>query len=203
MDELLEKLPPILRENLLAVSLAILGFGLLVYGLIAYVAQPKKEDAITFSADDDKVDQNSKEKNDAAMLVVDVAGAVTKPGVYKVKEGSRFQDAILAAGGISVEADSDLIAKQLNLAAKLTEGIKVYVPFRGEVLGAGTSGELGSSININTASAKELDSLPGVGSVTSEKIIGGRPYSVIDELVKKKIVSQRVFEQIKEKVSVY
>jgi competence protein ComEA len=205
MDELMEKAREVLQENLLAAGLGIVGFVLLLYGLIAYVGVGQKEEAVVFSAEDDKADQKS-DKDESAMLV-DVAGAVMKPGVYKVKDGSRFQDAILAAGGMSPDADAELIAKQLNLAAKLADGVKVYVPFKGEVMGSTThsasSGQVGSLININVASAKELDSLPGIGPVTSEKIIGSRPYSVIDELVKKKVVTQRVFEQIKEKIAVY
>lgn len=201
----MEKFPPALRSNLLALSLGILGIGLLLYGLIVFVGFGKSPEPLTFSADDDKADQE-KEKSSSNLLVVDVAGAVNEPGVYKVKDGSRFQDAIFAAGGLSSEADSDRIARQINLAAKLTDSAKVYVPFKGEqsagVLGAASEGATGL-INVNTASAKDLDSLPGVGSVTSEKIINARPYTAIEELVKKKIVSQRVFDQIKEKISVY
>lgn len=200
MDELLEKLPSVLRENLLAVGLGILGIGLLLYGLIAYAGFGKSPETITFTAEDDKVDQEI--EGDSSLLVIDVAGAVNKPGVYKIKDGSRFQDAIVTAGGLSPEADSDRIAKQINLAAKLTDSAKVYVPFKGEVAGEGTT-NITDLINVNTASAKELDSLPGIGSVTSEKIINARPYAAIEELVKKKIVSQRVFDQIKEKISVY
>jgi competence protein ComEA len=203
MDELLEKLPSVLRDNLLAAGLGILGFGLLVYGLMSYVGFGKPSEPVTFSAEDDKVGQ--KEEAEEGFIVVDVAGAVTKPGVYRIKEGSRFQDAIVEAGGLSPQADSEKIAKQINLAAKLIDSAKVYVPFKGES-GAESQGVgegEGSLININTASAKELDSLPGVGSVTSEKIINSRPYGAVEELVKNKIISQRVFGQIKEKIGVF
>jgi competence protein ComEA len=67
------------------------------------------------------------------------------------------------------------------------------------VLGAAdTSG--GGQININSASEKELDNLPAIGAVTAQKIIAGRPYGSVEELLQKKIVGKKAFEQIKDKI---
>lgn len=146
-------------------------------------------------------------------IVVDVSGAVFKPGVYKLSDGSRLQEALVMAGGLSNEADRDWVEKNLNLAIKLTDGNKIYIPKIGEssetevvnrqinVAGqvAGTTTGL---INVNTASMAELDTLPGVGEKTAEKIISGRQYSKIEDLVDKKIVGKAVFEKIKEKISI-
>jgi len=136
-------------------------------------------------------------------IVVDVGGAVLKPGLYKLSGEARVADAVTAAGGLSSNADS----KQVNLAAKVSDGQKVYVPDKfqiansksqtGEVAGANTS-EL---ISINLATAAELDTLPGIGPVTASKIISLRPYSSIDELLSKKAVSSSVFEKIKDKIT--
>lgn len=110
---------------------------------------------------------------------------------------------------MSAQADREKVAQTLNLAAHLVDGAKIYIPALGEsapVSGgsSGTETGLGSqTLNLNTASEKDLDSLPGVGAVTAQKIINGRPYAQVQELLDKKIVSSKVFEEIKEKVSVY
>lgn len=142
-------------------------------------------------------------------ITVDVSGAVNKPGVYKLKDGSRIEDAVSIAGGFSNEAQSEYIAKVLNLAAKLVDGSKIYVPKTGEsasapaVAGTTSTANTSGQININSASASELDSLPGVGVVTVQKIISGRPYQAIDELLSKKVVSKSVFDKIKDQLIVY
>ena len=206
MDELYEKASQLVRDYKIAACLGVVGFVLLLYSLIAYGSGQKAEEAVTFSAADDAPQTGDEESSPE--FVVDVAGAVVRPGVYKVKEGSRFQDAILAAGGMSEEADQAVVAKQINLAAKVSDGMKIYVPFRGEsststISTTDTTSTQGSLININSVGVKELDTLPGVGPVTSEKIINGRPYQAVDDLLKRKIVSQKVYDQIKEMVSVY
>lgn len=201
MDEVGPKVQAFFHEHLIVVLLAIVGVGLLLYGLMAIDTQSKDE--VVFEADSTSAsegDQSSAKQN----IMVDVSGAVTKPGVYHLKSDARVQDAILAAGGMSADADQNYVAKQINLAAKITDGFKLYIPIQGEstTSSTGTTSTTGT-ININAASTKELDSLPGVGSVTSEKIISGRPYTAIEELVSKKIVTKKVFDQIKEKISVY
>ncbi|MEK9176222.1 MAG: helix-hairpin-helix domain-containing protein, partial [Patescibacteria group bacterium] len=107
-------------------------------------------------------------------------------------------------GGMSEDADRDYVQKNINLAQKASDGLKIYVPRLGEqVLSASnsTSDSPGPVLNINSATFSDLDSLPGVGQVTADKIIQGRPYSDINELVERKIVGQAVFEKIKDKIS--
>lgn len=112
---------------------------------------------------------------------------------------------MIAAGGLSARADREWVAKNLNLAMKLTDGAKVYVPAFGENAGAPGSSEalVSGTININTGSASELDGLPGVGPVTAQKIIDNRPYSSVQDLLSKKAVNQKVFDNIKDKISVF
>jgi competence protein ComEA len=104
----------------------------------------------------------------------------------------------------------------MNMAVKVSDGMKLYFPFVGEsgVLGAtslpgsGSSGESGKSgksggvININSASESQLDSLPGVGAVTAGKIVSSRPYASVEELKSKKIVGASVYDKIKDLVTV-
>lgn len=157
-------------------------------------------------------------------IVVEIAGAVQKPGVYKFSEGTRVEDLLIASGGFSADADRDWIAKMVNRAAKLRDGQKIYIPKAGEtesngsqqsdILSAKNEGEnkvyqwewgsgVGSLVNINTASQKELEGLPGIGPVYAQSIIEHRPYSTVEELVEKDALRQYVFEKIKDLVTVY
>ena len=143
------------------------------------------------------------------IISVDISGAVNIPGVYQLKDGSRIEDAISAAGGFAEVSNKDYISKYLNMAQKLSDGSKIYVPFEGEQ----TTGSLGGTvagtnatgvkININTATQAELEALPGIGPVTASKIISDRPYQKVEDLLSKKIVSKSLFEKIKDSLSSY
>lgn len=142
-------------------------------------------------------------------ISVDVSGAVQKPGVYQLKEGNRTEEAIAFAGGFSDKANKEYISKYLNMAQKLSDGSKVYVPFEGDPapVGAGQGVVAGtqvqSKVNINTASQSELEALPGIGPVTASKIISDRPYQKIEDLLDKKIVTKSTFEKIKDSIVIY
>lgn len=142
------------------------------------------------------------------MISVDVSGAVKAPGVYQLKDSSRIEEAILSAGGFSEDANREYISKYLNMAQKLSDGSKIYVPISGEEAFAPQTGTVagtktGAKVNINTAAQAELEALPGIGPVTASKIISDRPYQKADDLLGKKIVSKAVFEKIKDKLVVY
>lgn len=105
----------------------------------------------------------------APRLVVDVAGAVRRPGLYRLGAGTRVDDAVAAAGGGTARADLTAV----NLAAPLSDGEQVVVPARGAAGAA--SGPAGSTIvDLNSATAEQLDTLPGVGPSTAAKIIAYR-----------------------------
>jgi competence protein ComEA len=144
-------------------------------------------------------------------LVIDVEGAVTRPGVVTLPAGSRVGDAISAAGGYSGQIDIAAAAAQLNLAQPLKDGEKVHVPARGEATVAVTAAPAagGSAapllIDINHASADELDTLPGVGPVTAGKIITAReeaPFTAPDELVSRGVLGQSTYDKLSSLITV-
>lgn len=137
-------------------------------------------------------------------VVVHVDGAVAKPGVYELPSDARVSDAVSVAGNLAQDADMS----RINLAAKVADGQKIYIPKVGESVRGDTgttsiTGTTGGLININTASEGELDTLPGVGPVTAQKIIASRPYSSPEDLLTKKAVGNSVYEKIKDLVTVY
>jgi competence protein ComEA len=135
------------------------------------------------------------------LIVVDVAGAVAHPGVYRLAAGARIVDALLAAGGMTGEADLDV----LNKAAPVRDGQRVYVPRPGETVPAGTAGsDAQLKIDVNHATAAELEALPGVGPTTAARIVrsrGGRPFARIEELQTRGLVTARVYADIKDMVT--
>lgn len=213
MDNLLEIITPALRKYFIPLSLGVLGMISLGYGLIQSFPEQNREELIFIS--DDKNDETVKNSNITKDLTIDVSGAVNKPGVYTIQEGSRIKDAIEKAGGLSDTADQEFVEKSFNLAALLKDGSKLYIPEIGESIGSSADNsstqvqqvvagmESQGSININSATESELDNLPGVGPVTTGKIIDGRPYTEIEDLLNNKIVSKSVFENIKDQISVY
>jgi competence protein ComEA len=99
-------------------------------------------------------------------VVVHVAGAVRKPGVYRLPAGARVADAVRRAGGLSPGAGEDGI----NLAARLSDGQQVVVPGRGALATAAAGGDAGP-ISLGSATIEQLDGIEGIGPVTAQKII--------------------------------
>lgn len=186
-----------IRQNILPILLGGAGVLLILFGLFQLASGQKKSD-VEFQP------SASKAVSEPQKIMIDIEGAVVKPGVYQLGLDSRFVDALAAAGGLSSEADRDFVEKNINLVKKVSDGLKIYIPRVGEqILSSDSAGgvDAASTININSASIGDLDTLPGVGSVTAQKIIDGRPYATVDDLVKRKIVSASEFDKIKNMIS--
>lgn len=142
-------------------------------------------------------------------LVVEVAGAVVRPGVYHLPTGSRVGDAIAAAGGYTSRVDAAAVDVQLNLAAILHDADKVRVPARGDPspAGSGSAGGSGGSasapagpLDLNIATATQLDALPGIGPVTAAKIVSAREqqrFASVDDLLARKVLGAATLEKIR------
>lgn len=141
------------------------------------------------------------------ILVVQVTGAVARPGVYQLAAGARVADAISAAGGFGPRVAADRAATELDLAARLKDGDRVTVPSRDDAPGGtpAASGERGGLLDLNAASAAELEALPGIGPVTAARIIearGERSFASVDELRERGLVGEKTFGAIRELVTV-
>ncbi len=136
-----------------------------------------------------------------SVVVVDVVGAVARPGVVRLPAGSRVIDALLAAGGMTGDVDLFLV----NKVAFLRDGMRIYVPKPGEQPPAGSLGSSGEAkIDVNRASEAELVSLPGIGPTTAAKIVRSReskPFARPEELQTRGLVTARIYADIKDLVT--
>jgi competence protein ComEA len=137
-------------------------------------------------------------------LVVHVVGAVRRPGLYRLRDGSRVADAIHRAGGAARAADLGA----LNLAAPLADGAQVLVPRRtpgGSTAASAAGSGPGPPVSLATATVEQLDELPGIGPVTAQKIVDYRtangPYGSVDELDDIPGVGPARIEQIRDLVT--
>jgi competence protein ComEA len=139
--------------------------------------------------DDDTAATGDAAQSSTAILTIDVAGAVRRPGLYRLPHGSRVADAITRAGGMDRTAEASLV----NLAAPLADGEQVLVPAGVSAGGGAATAAPASSapsptspVNLNSATAEQLDALPGVGPATAQKIIDYRtqhgPFTSVDDL---------------------
>lgn len=147
-------------------------------------------------------------------MLVDVGGAVLTPGLYRLSSGARVGDAIQAAGGYSARVDVAGVERELNLAARLADGDRIRVPSRDDAGdaagGADATGVRGGSaaaglVDLNRATAAELDALPGIGPVTAGKIVAAReerPFTSVDELLERRVVGAATLAKFRDLVTV-
>lgn len=138
-------------------------------------------------------------------LVVDVEGAVLRPGIIQLPTGSRVADAVRAAGGYGPEADLKAAAARVNLAALVHDGQQIVVPAIGAPAASSGTGVPSGLVNVNSVSASALDALPGIGPVTAQKIIAARtekPFGSVDELVTRKVLTKAQLDKIRDLVTV-
>lgn len=196
----LRRWPEIPASFKLGIVSLVLGLGFVSLGLSQlYVSANAPVSRDTDLADDQKIS--------VGWLMVDVGGAVVLPGVYQLQTGDRLATAISLAGGILPQADPVFVSQKLNLAEPAKDGQKIYIPYFDEIASDVETSNVSSIstsppsssnlISINSASAKELDDLPGIGTARVEAIISHRPYASLEELVSQKIISQTILDEIK------
>lgn len=192
-------------------GLASLGFFLAGIGVLTSIVLSRKDwDAveviensptISTGLDTENIDKNQR------TFAIDVAGAVENPGVFELPVESRVKDALSVAGGLAASADRNWVSRNINLAQKVTDGIKIYIPHLQEVREIPNStfqipnSSNSNSVSINAAAASELETLWGVGETRAQAIIDGRPYASIDDLITKKIIPKNVMEKNRTKLS--
>ena len=149
------------------------------------------------------------------VVVVEIVGAVGHPGVFRLSADSRVGDLVAAAGGYGPRVDTNRAGRELNLAALLHDGDQIRVPSRDDTVvtaprasGGGMTGGPGPAsgpIDLNRATATELDALPGIGSVTAAKILASRdeqPFAAVADLRTRKLVGEKAFATLKDLVMV-
>ena len=204
-----------LQKNKLSVILGGLGVFLLGIGILSTVVLSSKKESSSIEIlplEDEKQDSE---------IFIHVSGAVQKPGLYKLSSNTRINDALTAAGGLASEANREWFNKSVNLAQKLSDGVKLYIPFQGEIsrsrpgLEQQSSGvvageqtsifsqETQGKININAASVSQLGSLPGIGPSYAQRIIDSRPFSKIEDIMNVPGIGEKTFEKIKDQISVF
>ena len=198
---------------------------LLVVGIVIVAAATQPTASVELQTDE--LGPTEPEPTTRAPLIrVEISGGVTSPGVIELPEGSRLIDAIAQAGGWGDRVDPLRVELCLNLAAPLEDGSAVRIPTRDDRLLLGLTGiecgrlfstaaeiavaevtggsqqdpATGGKIDLNRATADQLDTLPGIGPVTAAKIIASRqekPFIIVDDLLDRKIVSESVLEGIR------
>ena len=193
------------------------GLGLLVGGFFLLKPTPQtpvKEtnlQAEVAAVSKDSVSENEVKKEEPVeqdLITVDVKGAVKAPGIYDLPVGSRVNDAVQKAGGLTEQADS----KSLNLAQKVSDEALVYVPTKGEeaasqqtASGTASSTSKEKKINLNKASLEELKQVKGLGGKRAQDIIDHREtngkFKSVDELKKVSGIGAKTIEKLKDYVT--
>ena len=194
------------------------GLGLLVGGFFLLKPTPQtpvKEtnlQAEVAAVSKDSVSEKDVKKEEPLeqdLITVDVKGAVKAPGIYDLPVGSRVNDAVQKAGGLTDQADS----KSLNLAQKVSDEALVYVPTKGEEVasqqtGSGTASSTSKDkkVNLNKASLEELKQVKGLGGKRAQDIIDHREsngkFKSVDELKKVSGIGAKTIEKLKDYVTV-
>lgn len=183
---------------------------ILLVAVILRIHDAGKADITIETADEtEELEYNEESSEPTQVIFVDISGAVEKPGVYEVAQGTRLFRVIEMAGGLSEEADTD----HINRASFVEDGQKIIIPVKGsenitDPSAAGTeTADAGSSglININTASAEELKTLNGIGDAMAERIIeyrSSKAFRSKEEVMSVDGIGTKTYEKIQDRITV-
>lgn len=137
-----------------------------------------------------------------------ISGAVVNPGVYEITEQTKLIDLIYEAGGYDTTIDPEFLSQNLNLSQKIFNEDHIFVPYylpkpaasSATVDSNSPTGSSSGKISLNSATAEELDTLPGVGEATVKKIMDARPYQSIDDLKNVEGIGDKRFNDLKDLV---
>lgn len=210
-----------IKEHIWHLILAVLALFLLGGIVINSRPEPTEQtlpELVSSSTSQSSIIKQSQETSSTSSnrIMVDVKGAVKKPGVYELPADSRVTDAIDLAGGFTAEANQ----KSVNLAKKLTDEAVVYVASQGEPIDdvgqeasaqgqgdlSGQSSGESDKINLNTATSQELQTIPGIGEKRAQDIIDYREekggFTSVDELKNISGIGDKTYEKLKDEVEV-
>ncbi len=198
------------QKIIVGIILAIMSIVLINY---VYLRKPQtiSDEDLNIYEEEDIQEEEIKQEEDKKEIVVHVAGAINVEGIVFLKEGDRVSSAIEKAGGVTQDADMS----QVNLAYQLEDGMKIYIPKIGEdkqelqenvtIPNQVTNEKKTTKVNINTATKEELETLPGIGKSTAEKIIKYRQenkrFSKIDEIKEVSGIGDAKFNSIKDLIT--
>lgn len=184
------------------ISISFIGYKFILADLIQSKEEPFEILSQTLEIEDRDIDNEEENK----IIMVHISGEVYYPGLIELESGSRVKDAVDLAGGLKKDADID----KINLAKKVVDEEKIYVPQKGEDISGDVIMETGSTtdqstsnskINLNTCTKEQLMSLPGIGEVTATKIIDYRStnkFKTIEDVMNVSGIGTKKFEALKD-----
>ncbi|HUV46873.1 MAG TPA: helix-hairpin-helix domain-containing protein [Candidatus Bathyarchaeia archaeon] len=199
-----------IAKNKLSLILGFIGVSFLIIGTLSTLILTSKKQS-------SNIEIIPSEEEQISEIYVHISGAVQRPGLYKLSSGARVNDVLVAAGGLASDANRQWFEKTVNLAQKLTDGVKLFIPFEGSdpVQGQTITQEQTSifsqdsqgKVNINTASLNELDSLPGLGPVYAQRIIDYRNthgfFSKVEDLINIPGIGEKTLEKFKDQITAF
>ena len=210
------------KQKIVLFIIIIITLGIAYYTYTIKINDQFNIEEQNLEVEENKIEESNKIEEETTKIVVHVSGAVRNEGIVELKEKSRIADAIEMVGGVT----EDAYMKDVNLATILEDGMKIYIPTKEEVEkqrentndsvskdrnldiynnGSNTS-KKNNKVNINTASKEELDTLPGIGESTANKIINYRKengkFKTIEEIKEVSGIGDSKYEQIKNLIEI-
>ena len=210
------------QKILLIMIISIITLGIGYYTYTIKINDQFNIEEQNLEVEENKIKESNKIEEETTKIVVHVSGAVRNEGIVELKEKSRIADAIEMVGGVT----EDAYMKDVNLATILEDGMKIYIPTKEEVEkqrentndsvskdtnldiynNSSNTRKKNNKVNINTASKEELDTLPGIGESTANKIINYRKengkFKTIEEIKEVSGIGDSKYEQIKNLIEI-